>query len=128
MDILFLIGRVLFGGFFIMNGINHFKNLGSMTGYAKSKRVPSPKFAVILSGLFILLGGLGVLLGVYVMTSLWLIFIFLLVVSVMMHDFWTMKGDDKMAEKINFMKNMALLGASLLLMHLPLPWVYSLSF
>ena len=33
-DILLLVGRLLFGGLFLYNGINHFQNRAAMTGYA----------------------------------------------------------------------------------------------
>jgi len=33
MEILLLLGRILFGGFFIMSGINHFTNVKMMAGY-----------------------------------------------------------------------------------------------
>ena len=42
MEIVLLVGRILFGGFFIMSGLNHFQNLGMMSGYAESKNVPFP--------------------------------------------------------------------------------------
>jgi putative oxidoreductase len=42
-----LVGRTLFGAFFIMSGLNHFQNLAMMSGYAQSKNVPSPRLAVI---------------------------------------------------------------------------------
>ena len=35
MEIIVLVGRILFGGFFIVMGINHFQNLAMMSGYAK---------------------------------------------------------------------------------------------
>ena len=44
---LFVLGRILLGGYFIMSGFNHFKNLGMLTGYAQSKGVPMPKAAVM---------------------------------------------------------------------------------
>ena len=40
-NIAFLIGRVIVGGFFLMNGFNHFAQFNMMTGYAKSKGVPA---------------------------------------------------------------------------------------
>lgn len=129
MDILFLIGRVVFGVYFLMNGINHlFSKTGMLTGYAQSKGVPSPKLAVYLSGLLIFLGGLGMLLGIYVELSLWLIAVFLLFVTFKMHQFW--KVDEPMArmsEMVNFTKNMALLGATLMLLYLASSaWPYAL--
>jgi uncharacterized membrane protein YphA (DoxX/SURF4 family) len=41
MDVLFAIGRIVFGGFFLFNGINHFANPQMMTAYAASQRVPA---------------------------------------------------------------------------------------
>ena len=59
----FLMGRVIVGGFFLMNGFNHFAQLKMMVGYAKSKGIPAPALAVGDSGLLLLLGGLSLLLG-----------------------------------------------------------------
>ena len=63
-EFLFLLGRVLFGGFFVLSGIRHFQHLDMMAGFTGSKGFPAPKLAVIGSGLLILLGGLSILLGV----------------------------------------------------------------
>ena len=43
MNIAFLIGRIIFGGFWLMASFNHFKNLNYMSEYAKSRerRFPS---------------------------------------------------------------------------------------
>ena len=88
MEIIFLIGRILFGGFFVMNGFNHLTKTGMMAGYASSKNVPMAKLAVIFTGLMILLGGAGIVLGVYIKLSVTLLVIFLFFVSFKMHNFW----------------------------------------
>lgn len=127
MDIIFLIGRILFGGFFIMNGINHFTHLSGLTSYAASKKVPSPKLAVIVSGIMLLLGGLGILLGVYVTLSLWLLVIFMIPMSIIMHAFWKETDPEKrMSEMTDFTKNIAIAGALLMLIQMSLPWTLSL--
>lgn len=119
-DILFVAGRVLYGGFFLMSGWNHLKNSEALSGYAASKGVPSPKAAVMVSGLMILFGGLGIILGVYPEVSVTLIAVFLVIVSFKMHDYWLDTDPAiKMANQINFMKNMALLGAALMFLSLP---------
>ena len=46
MNIAFLIGRIIFGGYWLMAGFNHFKNLNYMSEYAKARGAPSPKLAV----------------------------------------------------------------------------------
>ena len=110
-----IIGRVIFGLYFAYSGFNHFKNGKSMIGYATSKKVPFPKLAIYGTGVLLLLGGLGVTFGYHMTISLGLIIIFLVPTTIFMHDFW--KETDPMArmsQKINFLKNVALIGAALL--------------
>lgn len=110
-----------------MSAFNHFKNGKMLTGYAQSKGVPMASTAVFLTGVMLLLGGLGILLGVYIELAVLLLAVFLFVTTIQMHQFW--KASDpmqKMNEQINFTKNMALLGAVLMLLAIPLPWVAAL--
>ncbi len=97
-----------------------------MVKMANSKNLPSPKIGVILSGILLLLGGLGIIFGVMVEWALGLLVFFLITVSFTMHRFWSESNDSKMIEMVNFMKNMALAGAALALYAVPLPWVFSL--
>jgi len=127
MDILFLVGRILFGGFFIFNGINHFQRLTMMSNYAKSKGVPLPTLAVVLTGLLLVLGGLSILLGAFPRVGIILLALFLIPTSFMMHNFWAITDPQmKMGEMINFMKNMALLGALFMFLAIPVPWPFGL--
>lgn len=128
MEILFLLARILFGGYFFMNGINHFVKRGMMTSYTASKGVPLPELAVLGSGVVIFLGGLGILLGVYVEWAVLLLVIFLVVVTFKMHNFWTIEDPNaKMMDMIMFMKNIALLGGALAFLFVPAPWMFSLA-
>ncbi len=97
-----------------------------MTGYAKSKNVPLAKWAVLFSGLLLLLGGVSVLTGVYPQVGVLCIALFFLGVSFKMHNFWAVPEEEKMAQKINFMKNMALLGSALMWLAVQTPWPFSL--
>ncbi|MGH9404723.1 MAG: DoxX family membrane protein [Terriglobia bacterium] len=127
MNVVFLIGRIILGGFFLSNGIHHFTGLDFMSGYAKAKGAPAPRLAVGGSGVLLVLGGLSVLLGFYPFIGCILLLIFLAGVTPVMHDFW--KAQDpatRMAEMINFMKNVALLGAVLIILTIPAPWPLSL--
>ncbi len=115
MDIAFLIGRILFGMYFVMSGIQHFRHLQNMTGYASSKKVPAPKYSVMLAGVVIVFAGLGVVLGVYTTISLIALAVFLVVVAFWMHDFWRAEDpNEKMAEMHQFLKNIALAGGALM--------------
>jgi uncharacterized membrane protein YphA (DoxX/SURF4 family) len=101
---------------FINSGINHLTKLEAMTGYAKYKKLPAAKLGVILSGLVILLGGIGIVVGLWVDLSGIAIAIFLVLASIIFHNFW--KETDvtaKMNETIAFFKDIALAGAALII-------------
>lgn len=127
MDILLLLGRIIFGGFFIYSGVNHFIGFEMMTQYAKMKGVPYPAITQGLAGLMLLLGGLSIVLGIYPLAGIILLVAFLVPVSLMMHNFWNLEDpQSRMVDKTNFTKNMALLGAILMFLAIPSPWPLSL--
>ena len=116
MDVVLVIGRVLFALLFINSGIAHLTKLEAMTGYAKYKKVPAAKLGVIVSGLMILIGGLYIALGIYADLGALLIALFLIPTSFLMHAFW--KETDataKQNESIGFFKNLAMAGAALII-------------
>jgi uncharacterized membrane protein YphA (DoxX/SURF4 family) len=116
MDVVLVIGRVLFALIFINSGIAHLTKLEAMTGYAKYKKVPAAKLSVIVSGLMILIGGLYIALGIYADLGALLIAAFLIPAAVLMHAFW--KETDataKQNESIGFFKDLSLAGAALVI-------------
>ena len=126
-EILFLAGRLLFGGLFIYNGVNHFRNYAAIRGYCAYKRVPMPGVSAIISGLWLLVAGSSVVAGLQPEVGLVLIALFLLGVTPVIHDFWNSADPtQRLGETINFTKNAALLGAALMMLLLPRPWPYSL--
>jgi putative oxidoreductase len=127
MKAMFLAGRLVFGGFFIYNGVNHFLKWKTLAKYAGSKHVPDPERAVIVSGALLLLGGSLISLGVKPKLGAAAIMMFLGAVSPTMHDFWAQHDPGRqMQETVNFTKNMALLGSALALMALREPWPLSI--
>lgn len=116
MDWLYFIGRVLFSLIFLLSGLAHLTQSGPMSQYAASKGVPVPKAATLLSGLMILAGGLSVLLGVYMEIGPWLIVFFLLPAAFKMHNYWALADPmQKGVERAQFMKNLSMTGAALML-------------
>ena len=109
-----MVSRILFGGYFVLNGLNHIIKGSSMVGYASSKKVRMPKTLILISGLLILLGGLGIIIGFYVPFAVLAIEVFLIVITVVMHDFWNQADKSaRMMEYTQFMKNIALMGGAL---------------
>ena len=122
----FLAGRVLFAFFHLSSAVNHFKSLNSYAQYAASKKVPAPKLAIIGSGILLLIGGLSVLLGYQPRIGIAALGLFYLGVTPVMHNFWAAGPQQKQNELVNFMKNVALLGATLMFLAIPQPWPFAL--
>jgi len=119
----FLLGRLIFGGYFIVGGINHFKNKGQMAQYTAAKNVPKPEAAVMATGAALIAGGASILLGVKPKWGTAGLVGFLLAISPIMHDFWKQEDpQQRMHDSINFMKNLALAGGALALMAVEEPW------
>jgi len=123
MKVPFLLGRLVFGGFFLYSGIHHFTQRKPMAQYVGAKNVPFPDVAVLATGAALTLGGASILLGIKPKLGAAAVAAFLAGVSPIMHDFWRAEDPQKrQAEMVNFTKNMALLGGSLALMGIEEPW------
>ena len=97
-----------------------------MAGYAGSKGVPAPKVAVWFSGLLLIIGGASIILGAFTKIGIYSLVLFLIPVSFQMHAFWKETAPmQKMNQRVQFMKNLALLGALLMLLSFPTPWMNS---
>jgi uncharacterized membrane protein YphA (DoxX/SURF4 family) len=127
MEFIFLLSRLILGLYFLFNAFNHFTKLAMLAEYAKSKNVPMPKLAVIFTGFLLLIGGISILLGIYIEIGVLALTIFFLPVTFIMHNFWQIQDPQmKMMEMINFSKNIAIWAGVLLLLFVPQPWIYSL--
>jgi putative oxidoreductase len=118
-DVVVLIGRLLFSALFLVSAANHFTHTDAMTAYAQGRGVPAARAAVLAGGVLLLLGGLSVLLGVWPDLGALLLAVFLIPTALLMHAFW--KETDlqaKLTEQVQFSKDLALAGASLMLLGL----------
>jgi uncharacterized membrane protein YphA (DoxX/SURF4 family) len=128
-EYILLLSRVILGFYFLFNSFNHFRNLNSLAGWVQSKNVPAPRLMVTLTGILLLIGGLSILLGVYIEIGILALTLFFLPITFVMHDFWRETDPQmKMMQIINFMKNLALWAAILALLFVPKPWPLSLGY
>ena len=78
-------------------------------------------------GLLLAIAGVTLILGVFPRLGVAALVLFLVPVSFFMHAFWSDTNPAaRMADMVNFTKNMALLGSSLMFLAIPEPWPYSL--
>jgi len=111
------LGRTLFALIFLMAGPSHFSS--ASIGYAAHAGVPFAGFLVPASGILAAVGGLSVMLGYRARLGAWLLVVFLIPVTVMLHNFWAVSDPAMRAMQMAmFMKNLGLLGGALLITQL----------
>ncbi|MCE5289571.1 MAG: DoxX family protein [Nocardiaceae bacterium] len=121
MDIVLLVGRILFAALFLGSAVGHLTQTDGMAGYAQAKGVPFAKLSVQLSGVVLALGGLSVLFGIYGEIGSLLLALFLLPTAFLFHNFWTETDPQaKQMAQVSFNKDIALAGAAL-----ALAWVFA---
>lgn len=85
MNVVFLIGHIVVGVYFVFMGFNHFMNLNMLSEYAQSKGVPAAKLAVAVTGLLLLAGGASLLLWQYLFYGMIALTVFLIPVTHIPH-------------------------------------------
>jgi putative oxidoreductase len=109
-----LIGRIFFALIFLQTAFNHFS--GKTIAYAASQNVPLASVLVPLSGVLAIVGGASIVLGYKARLGAWLIVLFLIPVTFMMHKFWAITDPMmKQMQMAMFMKNISMLGGALLI-------------
>lgn len=111
-----VLGRVLYSAIFIFSGFEHFLFAKTITEEATRHGVPFAQVAVPVSGVIAVFGGISILLGYYARVGAWLLVVFLVPVTLMLHNFWAVT-DGRLAQtvEIMFMKNISMLGAALMI-------------
>ena len=130
MEIVFLIGRIIVGVYYLYNAANHFNvfgQAGGLIGWTTSKGVPSANVLVYVAGVLLAVGGLTILTGFMPTIGVIAIVLFFVPVTFKMHDFWTeTDAQAKANQMIAFTKNAALMGSALMFLAIPQPWALSL--
>ena len=78
--------------------------------------IPNSHFLMILAMVFEGLGGLLVLLGVKPRFGAFLLLLFIIPTTILMHAFWMIPPPDKGVQMIMFFKNISIMGGLLLLL------------
>jgi uncharacterized membrane protein YphA (DoxX/SURF4 family) len=118
MEVVFLVGRILFAMLFLMSGLTvHMSREG--VEYARAYGAPAPAIMVPLSGAAIVVGALSVALGIWADLGALILAAFLVGVAPIMHAFWKEQDPQmKAIQQAQFMKNIALAGAALIVFYL----------
>lgn len=130
MDIVLLIGRIIVGGYYLFNALNHFNLFGqtaALSGWATFKGVPASRALVLFAGLLLAIAGLTFLTGFMPVIGVIALGIFFVPVTPIMHNFWVETDPLAKWNQIHqFIKNVGLFGSALMFLAIPQPWPFSL--
>jgi uncharacterized membrane protein YphA (DoxX/SURF4 family) len=124
--IVFLIGRALVGGVYLQAGISNILYRPAKAGYAASKGLVVADLLVVVSALLLIVAGLCLLTGFRPRLGILALTLFLIPVTLIMHNFWAAEGITREIESHAFLGNVAMLGSALVFIAIPQPWPYSL--
>jgi putative oxidoreductase len=114
-NILPLIGRILIAVIPMVSGLFKLAGYSQIVGFAAAKGLPMPNVAIACAAAVELLGGLAILLGFKARVAAWVLFLYLIPVTLVFHNFWKMQGMEQQDNMIHFLKNLAIMGGLLLL-------------
>ena len=114
MKFIVLLGRILFSLIFLMSCMHIFSS--STVDQAASHGVPLAPIMVRIAGVLAVVGSISIILGYKARFGAWLIILFLVPVTLMMHNFWAVTDPMmRQTQQIMFLKNISMLGGAMLI-------------
>jgi putative oxidoreductase len=114
-DLLALAGRILVALIFVISGFSKITGFEGVTGYIASKGLPMPALLAALTIALELGGGILLVIGYKVRIVAVLFFLWLVPTTFLFHRFWGIDPAQAQNQMNNFMKNVSIMGAMLLL-------------
>ncbi len=130
------LGRVCFSLIFIIAGVNKILNWDATEQYLVNQMLdvlsksyhqawaqslfdqilPLAPTLLVIGTIAELVGGLLILLGIQVRLGAFILFLFMIPTTILFHNFWTLQGSERELQMIMFMKNLSILGGTLILL------------
>ena len=111
-----LLGRILLASIFLMSGIGKIGGFAGTAGYMGSKGLPMVEVLLAITIVIEIGAALMLILGWKAKIGAALLFLWMIPVTFMFHNFWTMAPADQQLQTIMFMKNLGLMGGMLYIM------------
>jgi uncharacterized membrane protein YphA (DoxX/SURF4 family) len=123
---IFVIGRIIVGGTFLWSGIANLLELNDRLAYGAAKGLGNPQLFIPIASLLLIIAGLSILTGIRPLVGIAAAVLFLIPVTLIMHNFWALSGLEQIIELHNFQGNAIMLGSVLMFGAIPRPWPMSL--
>ncbi len=109
-----LLGRILLALIFITSGFGKITGFEGTVGYIASKGLPLPQLGAIVAIIVELGGGILLVIGYKARWAAVALAIFTLAAAIFFHNYWAVEAAEKMAQQINFWKNISMAGGMLM--------------
>jgi putative oxidoreductase len=114
-DPILLIGRVALGAIFLQSGFGKLTNLGGFTAGLEERGVPMASILGPVGAAVEFFAGLAVLIGAWTPLAAILLVGFTVVATLIAHRYWDVPDSERMMQRIQFMKNLSIVGGLLVL-------------
>lgn len=114
-DELILLARILLMVLFVMSGWGKLTGFQGTVGYMASTGAPMPMVAAAVAVVMEFGVGIALLIGLWTRPLALLMALFVLGTSFIAHSYWDMQGAMEAANKIQFYKNLSIMGGLFLL-------------
>jgi putative oxidoreductase len=104
---------VLLSIIFIVAGAGNLMDWSGTAAVMSNQGLPAVPILLTLTIIIELLGGLALLIGWHTRLVALILFLYMIPVTLMFHDFWSASGQVRREQMINFLKNLAIMGGLL---------------
>ncbi len=114
-----VVGRFLIAIIFLLSGFGKLTGFAGTAGYMASKMPVSGTLIDLLLVITIIIelgGGIALVLGWKARLAALVLFLWMIPVTLIFHNFWGVPADQAMNQQIHFLKNLAIMGGMLMIM------------
>jgi len=111
-----LLGRILIALIFLMSGYSKIGGFASTAGWMASKGLPMADVLLAITIVIELGGALMIITGFKARLGAMALFLWMIPVTFVFHNFWAIPAAEQQIQMIMFMKNLGLMGGMLYIM------------
>jgi putative oxidoreductase len=112
-DIMALLGRILLCCIFLVSAYAKITEWSASEQMMAAKELPAVPLLLGTAIAIELLGGLSILTGLFARQAALIIFLYLIPVTLIFHNFWDQGPASQPMQLVNFLKNLAIMGGLL---------------
>ncbi len=108
-----LAGRMLLALIFVVSGFGKITGFTATAAYMASKGLPMPEVLLVAAIFIEFGGGLMLVFGYRTRLVAVVMFLYIIAVTLVFHNFWAVSPNEVRMQMINFMKNLSIMGGML---------------